>query len=246
MKKKIIISLLILAALSSILFINMGNKSTADECKDCNSQKPIAVPTPPGNADFTKINCNCTGAIPTIKASATTIASGGSITLWVDSGGKACPDFTWSVSSAKYTLNKSKTTNDLETVTMTAASGTCSSGYNTGNVNITVTATDRCGKNSKIILRNTTAGWIGAMSSGIGGCSYDPNVYVHEYWSEQNYSFRVRAWCCTSGNIYIRLPTTINTYIGGNPVNNVTVPSVNSCTNPGRVCTYAVQYWGCP
>jgi hypothetical protein len=54
MKKRIIIILLVLVALSSIIFVNLGNKSTADECKDCNSQKPIAVPTPPGNSDFSK------------------------------------------------------------------------------------------------------------------------------------------------------------------------------------------------
>jgi hypothetical protein len=156
MKKKIIIILLVLVSLSSILFINLGNKSTAQECNDC-----TPIPTPPGDSDYSKINCNCTGAIPTIKASASEITSGGSITLWVDSGGKACPDFTWSVSSAKYSLNKSKTNNDLETVTMTAASGTCSTtGYNNSNIYVTVTVTDSCRNTNQIEIRNTAGDWV--------------------------------------------------------------------------------------
>jgi hypothetical protein len=167
MKKKIILILSVLIALSSILFINLGNKSTAQECNDC-----TPIPTPPGDSNYSKINCNCTGAIPTIKASASTIASGGSITLWVDSGGKACPDFTWSVSNAKYTLNKSKTTNDLETVTLRAASGTCSStGYNNSNIYVTVTVTDKCGITRQAIIMNTTCGRWGSdlgCSSGVG------------------------------------------------------------------------------
>jgi hypothetical protein len=156
MKKKIILILLVFITLSSILFVNLENKSTAQECNDC----ATPIPTPPGDSNYSKINCNCTGAIPTIKASASTIASGGSITLWVDSGGKACPDFNWSISSAKYTLNKNKTTNDLETVTMTAASGTCSTtGYNNSNIYVTVTVTDRCGITSQAIIRNTSGQW---------------------------------------------------------------------------------------
>jgi hypothetical protein len=155
MKKKIIIILLVLVALSSIFFINLGNKSTAQECNDC-----TPIPTPPGDSYYSKINCNCTGAIPTIKTSADTIASGGSITLWVDSGGKACPDLTWSVSSTKYSLNKFKTTADLETVTMTAASGACSStGYNNSNIYVTVTVTDKCGITNQIEIRNAVGGW---------------------------------------------------------------------------------------
>jgi hypothetical protein len=203
MKKKITLILLILVALSSILFINLGNKSTADECKDCDSKKPLAVPTPPGNADYTKINCNCSEATPTIKASASTIAPGGSITLWVDSGGKACPDFTWSISSAKYTLNKSKTTADFETVTMTAASGICSTtGYDNSNIYVTVTVMDRCEITNQIIILNTAGHWknIGstyarnAMESdqcGAWGGSSPVSEEYSSYYREGKYRWRL-------------------------------------------------------
>ncbi len=42
--------------------------------------------------------CECLGFTPDIDSSADTIAAGGSITLWVDSGGLACPPYNWSVS----------------------------------------------------------------------------------------------------------------------------------------------------
>jgi hypothetical protein len=184
MKKKITLILLILAVLSSILFINLGNKSTAQECNDC-----TLIPTPPGDSNYSKINCNCVGTIPTIKASTSEIKSGSSITLWVDSGGKACPDFTWSVSNAKYTLNKSKTVNDLETVTMTAASGTCSStGYDNSSIYVIVNVTDSCKQTNQIIIRNTAGKW-GTYSTHL--CGYN-NLGPAIYGDPQGkYSYRI-------------------------------------------------------
>ena len=61
---------------------------------------------------------------PKIKYSSDTIAAGGSITLWVDSGGTALPPYNWSVSETGYSISPSTTNNDLETVTLTCASGT--------------------------------------------------------------------------------------------------------------------------
>ena len=68
--------------------------------------------------------CNCIGSTPDIDSSSDEIAAGGSITLWVDSGGLACPPYNWSVSGNGYSLDKSTTNNDMETVTLTCASGT--------------------------------------------------------------------------------------------------------------------------
>lgn len=67
--------------------------------------------------------CECLGFTPDIYASSATIAAGGSITLYVDSGGTACPDYEWSVSGTGYSID-STTENDLETVTLTSAAGT--------------------------------------------------------------------------------------------------------------------------
>jgi hypothetical protein len=61
---------------------------------------------------------------PKIKSSSDTIAAGGSITAWVDSTYLACPPYQWSVSGTGYSLDKSTTQNDLETVTLSSAAGT--------------------------------------------------------------------------------------------------------------------------
>ena len=121
MRKKFIIILLFLISLSSIMFVNLSIKTVADECHDCNQ-----ISTEPGDADYCGMSsdCDCQGAEPTIVASSDVIEAGGSITLHVDSGGLACPCYTWSVSGTGYSLSKSKTHNDLEEVTLSCASGT--------------------------------------------------------------------------------------------------------------------------
>ena len=61
---------------------------------------------------------------PTIVASSSIIAPGHAITLYVASGGMACPDYSWSVSGKGYSLNKDTTKDNFEVVTLTSASGT--------------------------------------------------------------------------------------------------------------------------
>ncbi|MBW1707274.1 MAG: hypothetical protein JRJ86_19290 [Deltaproteobacteria bacterium] len=61
---------------------------------------------------------------PKIKSSSDTIDAGGSITLWVDSGGHGIPPYNWSVSETGYSISPSITNNYAETVTLTCASGT--------------------------------------------------------------------------------------------------------------------------
>lgn len=70
--------------------------------------------------------CKCIGYEPDIYASAETIDPGGTVDLWVDSDGNACPPYTWSLSSGStgYVLSSYVTEDDLEITTLTSASGT--------------------------------------------------------------------------------------------------------------------------
>jgi hypothetical protein len=61
---------------------------------------------------------------PKIKSSSDTIAAGGSITLWVESGGYAFSPYNWSVSETGYSISPSTTNNCAEIVILTCASGT--------------------------------------------------------------------------------------------------------------------------
>ena len=61
---------------------------------------------------------------PKIKSSSDTIVAGGSITLWVESGGHGIPPYNWSVSETGYSISPGTTNSDLETVTLTCDTGT--------------------------------------------------------------------------------------------------------------------------
>ena len=149
MRKRFRIFLLISIILSSIFFINTGIKTTAEECNDCNQ-----IATSPGDADHSRMNCDCSGDIPTIIASSDEVAPGESITLYVDSGDLACPPYKWSVSDAAYSIN-SQSNKDLETVTLSASSGSCGDLYGDENINCTVTVIDACGAEDSISIKNT-------------------------------------------------------------------------------------------
>uniref|UniRef100_A0A6M3IZ88 Uncharacterized protein n=1 Tax=viral metagenome TaxID=1070528 RepID=A0A6M3IZ88_9ZZZZ len=97
--------------------------------------------------------CECQLIAPTIYTDGGgTVASGGSTNLWVDSGGFACPPYTWQVSGLGYSLSKATTDNDLETNVLSLAGGTC--GVNYGAVG-TVTVTDKCGETYVVKIRAT-------------------------------------------------------------------------------------------
>ena len=117
-------TLFILIILSITFCIYFRVSAVADDiCVDCEGESP-PVPTLTGNADYSKINNECSGETPAIHTSSSTIAPGGSITLYVDSGNLALPPYSWSVSGTGYSLDKSTTNNDLEEVTLSCASGT--------------------------------------------------------------------------------------------------------------------------
>ena len=73
---------------------------------------------------FCEEECECLGFTPDIAYDAPPeIAAGGTKSLWVDSGGLACPPYTWSVSGTGYSITP-QTENDLEVATLTSAAGT--------------------------------------------------------------------------------------------------------------------------
>jgi hypothetical protein len=126
----------------------------AGDCGECNPP-----PTYPGNAS----RCQCYSN-PKINATFAdgidTIDSSHPVTLSANGG---CPPYTWTTSNSNYSLsNSGKTKNDLETITLTAATGSCGGVYNDSNIVCTVTVTDACGQQSRqstIEIRNTMGHW---------------------------------------------------------------------------------------
>ncbi len=125
---------------------------------DCADKDGITqTPTPPGNAEYTEDWRS--QYRPTIYASDDEIDPEGTITLYADSGGTACPPYSWSVSGTGYSLDKNETDNDLETVTLTApaSTGTCGVDY---DIVATVTVKDDCGETDEIEIKNTAGTWV--------------------------------------------------------------------------------------
>ena len=162
----------------------------------------------PGNREEIHA-CECTGSQPEIKVSSETIASNSDISLWVDSGGLACPDYEWSVSGTGYSLDDSTTKNDLETVTLSCAAGSCGVDY---DVYCTVTVTDQCGETVNVVIRNTGGTWqdftylCGPSGSVEGGI---------QYWIIGKYRYSAKR--TLDGLIYVT-----GTCQGGSPVNACT------------------------
>ena len=136
----------------SVLFLNLPGVTIAEDCQDPSGP---GTPTSVGNVIIPPC-WNSTGAPPTIVASSDTIAAGGSITLWVDSGGLASPPYTWAVSGTGYTLSDTETEDDLETLTLSCTTGSCGDNY---DVNCTVTVTDDCGTEVSVTIRNISGEW---------------------------------------------------------------------------------------
>ena len=173
LSKKCILYLSVLCVVIFMLFVQKNMMAQADsELRECNTCKTINIPTPPGNSDYSQINdtSTCPGANPTIYASSATIDPSGTITLYVDSGGLARPNYSWSVSGVGYSLDKSITSNDLEVVTLTAPpnTGTCGTDY---DIVATITVTDNCGTEVSVSIRNTAGGW-GSASFVCGSSTF--------------------------------------------------------------------------
>jgi len=205
--------------------------------------------------------CECIGTTPTIydDDADDAIASGGSVNLWVDSGGTACPPYTWSTSDAGWTLvdddGDQITENDLETITLSlisTAGKTCGTDY---AVYATVTVTDACAATDDIIMRYSGGKWI-ICESGSASCT-------SAAWadgSDAGYTIignhRVYEGCCYKGfgscgnNPY---SATITCSVDGW---QFTVSSTH-CTSGTGACPqppygpiwcwrHGIAYWSCP
>jgi len=106
-----------ISATNTCFMPHLSISAIADNSSDTSS----GLSTYPGDTTYPDDwQCECSGAIPTIITSSDEISPGGSITLHVDSGGLACPDYSWEVTGIGYTID-SESENDLETVTLTSA-----------------------------------------------------------------------------------------------------------------------------
>lgn len=153
MTKGIILRTCMFIIIPSVLCLNPVFVASVEDCQNCGGP---GTPTSAGNlVRQPGWDCICTGAKPTIVASSETISKGGSITLRVNSGGLACPSYTWSTTSKGYTLNKTKTNND-EAVTLSCTTGNCGTNY---DVYATIKVTDNCGQPADIVIRNTAGTW---------------------------------------------------------------------------------------
>ena len=107
----------------------LGTHVTEAELRTSRGEYEITYYTNKGCSTTTLIQCEavceCQFIAPTIYTDGGgTVASGGSTNLWVDSGGFACPPYTWTVSGLGYSLSKATTDNDLETNVLSLAGGT--------------------------------------------------------------------------------------------------------------------------
>jgi len=130
--------------LSTIVFAN-----------DCQSDTP-PISTEPGNRI---IPSNWRDAYkPEIFSNNDEIARNNYVNVWVDSDGKACPPYNWSVSGTGFHFNSASgpttaTTNaDLETLQLWADGTACGTA--------TITVTDLCEGNDKEYVRCTTGHWV--------------------------------------------------------------------------------------
>ena len=157
MTKEIVLRTFMSIIILSILCLEPTWIVIAQDCEECDGK---GTPTPAGNAEYAW-PCKCTGKTPTIydNDADNLIPSAGSVNLWVNSGGLACPPYTWTVSGTGWSLNKSTTENDLEQVTLSLINTTgkkCGTNY---TPYATVTVTDACGKTDDIVMRYSGGKW---------------------------------------------------------------------------------------
>lgn len=122
-------------------------------CGDCNNP-----PTTSGDAEY-PCCWQTKDAKPTIVATYSegmdTIDSEHSVTLSING---SCPPYTWTMTSAGYSL----TDNDDGKKTLSVVSGTCGTSF---DIYATVTVTNACGTTT-IDIRHAGGYWVGVTSSG--------------------------------------------------------------------------------
>ena len=166
MAKGIVLRTFISTIVMSVLCLEPAWITIADDCQECDEK---GTPTYVGNAKYSW-PCKCTDATPTIdydNDEDDLIPSAGSINLWVDSGGLACPPYTWTVDGKGWSIidndgdNKTDYNNEPITLSLINTTGkTCGTG-GSGDYDVyaTVTITDNCGKTGDIIIRYSGGKW---------------------------------------------------------------------------------------
>ena len=147
-----------MVTLCSLFFISTGKKTTAKECNDCDQ-----ISTAPGNADYSQMNCDCSciGGLPVIVTSdnADTVKRNNKIDVWIDSGGEACPKYTWEIIGNGFHFgsvsgpNTAITNADSAILQIWADNNACGSAI--------ITVRDCCGETSTISVREPDNGkWV--------------------------------------------------------------------------------------
>jgi hypothetical protein len=129
--------------------------------EDCADDKGATqTPTPAGNAEYANLWRDQCAPIIYDDDDDDMVDSGGSVKLWVDSGGLACPPYTWSTSNTGWSLYSNETENDLETVTLSlidTSGKTCGTDY---DVYAILTVTDDYGVTDDIVIRYSGGQWV--------------------------------------------------------------------------------------
>ena len=256
----------------SVLCLDPAWIAFAEDCQECDGK---GTPTPAGNAEYSPgWECECSDIIPTIydNDADDLIPSAGSVNLWVNSGGLACPPYTWTVSGTGWSLNKNVTENDLEIVTLSlinTTGKTCGTHY---SVYCTVTVTDNCGKTDDIIFRYSGGKW-GSLVTVVSGCYHISNGYVTadignkrwkiNHWSGTTIGPSASCSTCLQGNAckvwmannYELFRAIVFKHTGKYPicciglVTNCEIYYKNTCNDPSSIIipvSITYQPWVCP
>jgi hypothetical protein len=142
MRKKLIAFLLVSIVISSIFFISTRKMTTAEECNDCNP-----IPTPPGDADYCKINPLKFSSIPN------EISCGTPVTIKI-TGGKA--PYLWQVSGNGFSISE---ISEREYSLSCDSGCTCGEDENEAGAVASLMITDGCGTEVTSKIRNTSGSW---------------------------------------------------------------------------------------
>jgi hypothetical protein len=189
----------------SVLCLEPAWTAIAEDCQECDRQN---TPTPAGNAEYLAgWPCKCTEAKPMIydNDDDDLIPSAGAVNLWVNSGGNACPPYTWSISGMGWSVidddGDNQTDNDLETITLSLINTigkTCGTHY---SVYCTVTVTDNCGETDNIIMKYSGGKWGNdTVICGLGGAGLT-RFYGNPLGKNRYYVFTTQ-YCSFTYDVY--------------------------------------------
>jgi hypothetical protein len=144
---KLMLSLLIL---SFVFLLNFAFVAGQEGC---------IVPTVPGYVEGIETwlgPCECDGGTPDAYTLSDTVTRATYTTVWVDSGGLACPPYDWSLGGTGFHFSTIagpttiKTNADSEVIELWADDTACGSAF--------ITVTDACGEQTTISVREPNSG----------------------------------------------------------------------------------------